>query len=51
MSKMKISEKMAASIAAGKTFFSFEFFPPCTDEVGLYYTVVCKRKETDSGRN
>mmetsp|Transcript_44827 Transcript_44827/g.114603 ORF Transcript_44827/g.114603 Transcript_44827/m.114603 type:complete len:601 (+) Transcript_44827:95-1897(+) len=29
---MKISEKMNASIAAGKTFFSFEYFPPRTDE-------------------
>jgi len=29
---MKISEKMNAAIAAGKTFFSFEFFPPRTDE-------------------
>jgi 5,10-methylenetetrahydrofolate reductase len=30
---MKISEKMSASIAAGKKFFSFEYFPPRTDEV------------------
>ncbi|GMH43579.1 hypothetical protein BSKO_11501 [Bryopsis sp. KO-2023] len=29
---MKISDKINASIAEGKTFFSFEFFPPRTDE-------------------
>uniref|UniRef100_A0A061S486 methylenetetrahydrofolate reductase (NADH) n=1 Tax=Tetraselmis sp. GSL018 TaxID=582737 RepID=A0A061S486_9CHLO len=29
---MKISEKMNKSIAEGKKFFSFEFFPPRTDE-------------------
>lgn len=31
---MKIVDKMNESIKAGKTFFSFEFFPPRTDEVG-----------------
>lgn len=30
---MKVADKMNASIKAGKTFFSFEFFPPRTDEV------------------
>ncbi|CAL8464700.1 g4235 [Coccomyxa elongata] len=29
---MKIVDKMNESIKAGKTFFSFEFFPPRTDE-------------------
>ncbi|KAK9819788.1 hypothetical protein WJX72_002386 [[Myrmecia] bisecta] len=29
---MKISDKMNQSIRDGKTFFSFEFFPPRTDE-------------------
>ena len=30
---MKVVDKMSASIREGKTFFSFEFFPPRTDEV------------------
>jgi hypothetical protein len=30
---MKIADKMNDSIKAGKTFFSFEFFPPRTAEV------------------
>ena len=30
---MKIVDKINASVAAGKTFFSFEFFPPRTEEV------------------
>ena len=30
---MKVVDKMNESIKAGKTFFSFEFFPPRTDEV------------------
>lgn len=29
---MKIIDKINKSIADGKTFFSFEFFPPRTDE-------------------
>lgn len=32
---MKVIDKMNESIKAGKTFFSFEFFPPRTDEVGF----------------
>ncbi len=30
---MKVVDKMNESIKAGITFFSFEFFPPRTDEV------------------
>ena len=30
---MKVVDKMNESIKAGRTFFSFEFFPPRTDEV------------------
>ena len=33
---MKIVDKMNESIKAGRTFFSFEFFPPRTEEVGLH---------------
>jgi methylenetetrahydrofolate reductase (NADPH) len=32
---MKIIDKINASIKDGKTFFSFEFFPPRTEEVSL----------------
>ena len=31
--KMKLIDKMNESIKTSKTFFSFEFFPPRTDEV------------------
>ncbi len=30
---MKVIDKMNASIKEGKPFFSFEFFPPRTEEV------------------
>jgi 5,10-methylenetetrahydrofolate reductase len=30
---MKIADKMREAAASGKPFFSFEFFPPRTDEV------------------
>ena len=33
---MKIIDKMNASIKEGKPFFSFEFFPPRTEEVRCY---------------
>ena len=33
---MKIIDRMNESIASGKTFYSFEFFPPRTDEVISY---------------
>ena len=32
---MKVVDKMNGSISEGKTFFSFEFFPPRTDEVSI----------------
>jgi len=32
---MKIIDKMQQQIDNGKTFFSFEFFPPRTDEVRI----------------
>lgn len=32
---MKIIDKMNAAMAQGRPFFSFEFFPPRTDEVGV----------------
>jgi len=32
---MKIIDKMQQQIDNGKTFFSFEFFPPRTDEVPI----------------
>ncbi len=35
---MKIIDKINASIAAKETFFSFEFFPPRTEEVRLAAT-------------
>jgi 5,10-methylenetetrahydrofolate reductase len=31
---MKIIDKLNAKLAAGEPFFSFEFFPPRTEEVG-----------------
>jgi hypothetical protein len=31
---MKIIEKVNQKIKEGRTFFSFEFFPPRTEEVG-----------------
>ncbi len=33
---MKIIDKMNASIKEGKPFFSFEFFPPRTEEVRCF---------------
>ena len=33
---MKVVDKMNESIKAGRTFFSFEFFPPRTEEVSLH---------------
>ena len=30
---MKVADKMREAAATGKPFFSFEFFPPRTDEV------------------
>lgn len=32
---MKIISKMRKSIEEGKTFYSFEFFPPRTEEVSV----------------
>lgn len=32
---MKIIDKINEKLAKGETFFSFEFFPPRTEEVGL----------------
>ena len=37
---MKIVDKMNESIKAGKTFFSFEFFPPRTDEVTICFNTI-----------
>ena len=34
---MKIIDKMNASIKEGRPFFSFEFFPPRTEEVRKQY--------------
>jgi hypothetical protein len=31
---MKVSDKVHARMAEGKPFFSFEYFPPRTEEVG-----------------
>ena len=38
---MKIADKMNDSIKTGKTFFSFEFFPPRTDEVRVNPAEYC----------
>ena len=40
---MKVVDKMNAAQKAGETFFSFEFFPPRTEEVSS--TVRCIRSE------
>ena len=43
---MKIIDKMQQQMADGKTFFSFEFFPPRTDEVrarDLSHDSACRR--------
>ena len=32
---MRISDKIQAAIDAKETFFSFEYFPPRTEEVSL----------------
>jgi hypothetical protein len=32
---MKISEKMQVAMKENRTFFSFEYFPPRTDEASL----------------
>ena len=37
---MKIVDKMNESIKAGRPFFSFEFFPPRTEEVGLHQSTL-----------
>ena len=34
---MKVVDKMRRSMAEGKTFYSFEFFPPRTEEVRDLY--------------
>ena len=36
---MKIIDKMNASIKEGRPFFSFEFFPPRTEEVWKQHNV------------
>jgi hypothetical protein len=36
LDKMKVVDKMKASMADGKTFFSFEYFPPRTEEVSFF---------------
>ena len=40
---MKIIDKMNASIKEGRPFFSFEFFPPRTEEVWKQYNVFHRR--------
>lgn len=38
---MKIIDKMNAAMAQGRPFFSFEFFPPRTDEVINLQILTC----------
>lgn len=38
--KMRIIHKVAECIAKGQNFFSFEFFPPKTEEVGCVCCVL-----------
>jgi hypothetical protein len=38
---MKIVDKINAAIAAKQTFFSFEYFPPRTEEVSRRAACVC----------
>lgn len=34
---MKIVDKIKAAMAEGRTFFSFEYFPPRTEEVRIFF--------------
>lgn len=43
---MKVVDKMNAAIKSKETFYSFEFFPPRTDEVPRLSEVVrCKQPD------
>ena len=48
---MKIIDKMNASIKEGRPFFSFEFFPPRTEEVWKQYNVFHRRFDVSCPRD